>query len=63
MERDVPEHANWCTKKRVPRFLFFEGLKDKKVIHREKRSRSLNEVKPVVNISKNLHIFLEISPM
>ena len=63
MERDVPKHVHWCTKKRGPRFLFFEGLKDKKVIHREKKSRSLNEVKLVVNISKNLQIFLEISPM
>ena len=34
----------------------------KKVIDRGKRSKSLNEVKPVKNISKNLQSFLEISP-
>ena len=37
--------------------------KTKKVIDREKRSKTLSEVKPVQNISKNLHSFLEISPM
>ena len=35
----------------------------KKVIDRGKRSKSLNEVKPVKNISKNLQSFLEISPV
>ena len=35
--------------------------KTKKVIDREKRSKTLSEVKPVQNISKNLHSFLEIS--
>ena len=34
----------------------------KKVIARRKRSKILNEVKPVGNISKNLQSFLEISP-
>ena len=33
----------------------------KKVIHRGKRSKTLSEVKPVENISKNLQSFLEIS--
>ena len=37
--------------------------KTKKVIDREKRSKTLSEVKPVENISKNLKNFLEISPM
>ena len=35
----------------------------KKVIHRGKRSKTLHEVKPLKNISKNLQGFLEISPM
>ena len=35
----------------------------KKVIDRGKRSKTLIEVKQVKNISKNLHSFLEISPM
>ena len=35
----------------------------KKVIDRGKRSKTLSEVKPVENISKNLQSFLEISPM
>ena len=35
----------------------------KKVINREKRSKTLSEVKPVENISKNLQSFLEISPV
>ena len=35
----------------------------KKVINRRKRSKTLSEVKPVRNISKNLQSFLEISPM
>ena len=34
-----------------------------KVINTGKRSKTLREVKPVENISKNLQIFLEISPM
>ena len=33
----------------------------KKVINRGKRSKTLSEVKPVKNISKNLQMFLEIS--
>ena len=42
---------------------------DSKTVHidegddREKRSKTLNEVKPVKNISKNLQSLLEISPM
>ena len=36
--------------------------KTKKVINRRKRNKTLSEVKPVENISKNLHSFLEISP-
>ena len=35
----------------------------KKVINRGKRSKTLSEVKPVKNISKNLQSFLEIRPM
>ena len=35
----------------------------KKVINREKRSKTLSEVKPVENISKNLQSFLEVSPV
>ena len=35
----------------------------KKVIDRGKRSKVLNEVKPVGNISENLQSFLEISPV
>ena len=38
-------------------------IKAKKVIDREKRSKTLSEVKLVKNISKNLQSFLEISPM
>ena len=34
-----------------------------KVINRGKRSKTLSEVKPVENISKNLQTFLEISPV
>ena len=34
--------------------------KTKKVIDRGKRSKTLSEVKPVENISKNLQSFLEI---
>ena len=37
--------------------------KTNKVILREKRSKTLSEVKPVENISKNLQSFLEISPV
>ena len=36
--------------------------KDDKSHHREKRSKTLSEIKPVENISKNLQRFLEISP-
>ena len=35
----------------------------KKVIDRGKRSKTLNEAKPVENIGKNLQSFLEISPV
>ena len=35
--------------------------KDEEVIDRGKRSKTLSEVKPVENISKNLESFLEIS--
>ena len=35
----------------------------KKVIDRGKRSKTLSEVKQVESISKNLHSFLEISPI
>ena len=34
-----------------------------KVIDRGKRSKTLSEVKPVENISKNLQSFLEVSPL
>ena len=37
--------------------------KDKKVIDRGKTSKTLSEVMPVKNISKNLQSFLEINPM
>ena len=33
----------------------------KKVIDRGKRSKTLNEIKPAENISKNLQSFVEIS--
>ena len=36
-------------------------IKTKKVIDRGKRSKTLSEVKPVENVSKNLQSFLEIS--
>ena len=36
-------------------------MKTKKVIERRKRSKTLSEVKPFKNISKNLQSFLEIS--
>ena len=35
----------------------------KKVIDRGKRSKTLSEIKPVENISKNLWSFLEICPV
>ena len=35
----------------------------KRVIDRGKRSKTLSDVKPVENISKNLQSFLEISPV
>ena len=35
----------------------------KNVINGGKRSMTLSEVKPVKKISKNLHSFLEMSPM
>ena len=35
----------------------------KKVINRGKRSKTMSEVKPVENISKNRQSFLEISPV
>ena len=35
----------------------------KKVINKGKRSKTLSEVKPVENISKNLQSFLEIRPV
>ena len=35
----------------------------KKVIDRGKGSKTLSEVKPVKNMSKNLQSFLEISPV
>ena len=35
----------------------------KKVIDRGKRSKTVSEVKPVKNISKNLESFLEMSPV
>ena len=37
--------------------------KTKEVIDRGKRIKTVNEVKPVKNISKNLQSFLEISPV
>ena len=38
-------------------------IKTKKGINKEKRSKTLKEVRPVENITKNLQRFLEISPM
>ena len=35
----------------------------KKVIDRGKRIKTLSEVKPVKNLSKNLQSFLELSPV
>ena len=37
--------------------------KTKKVIDIGKRSKALNDIKPVKNISKNLQSFLEIRPV
>ena len=37
--------------------------KTKKVIDRGKRNKTLSEVKPVKNISKNVQSFLEITPV
>ena len=37
--------------------------KQKKVIDRGKRSKTLCKVKPAENINKNLQSFLEISPL
>ena len=37
--------------------------KTKKVIDRGKRNKTLSEVNPAENISKNLQSFLEICPM
>ena len=38
-------------------------IKTKKVIDREKQSKTLSGVKPVENISKDLQSFLEIRPV
>ena len=38
-------------------------IKTTKVISGGKKSKTLSEVKPVANISKNLQSFLDISPM
>ena len=38
-------------------------IKRKKVSNKRKRSKTLSEVKPVENISKNLKSFLAISPV
>ena len=35
----------------------------KKVINRKRKSKTLSEVKPIENISKNLQSFLEINPV
>ena len=35
----------------------------KKMINREKTSKTLDKVKPVKNISKNLQSFVEVSPV
>ena len=40
-----------------------EKIKIKKVIDRGKRSKTLSEVKPVENRSKNLQSFVETSPV
>ena len=38
-------------------------LKDEEDIYRGKRTKTLNEVKQVENISKNLESFFEVSPL
>ena len=38
-------------------------MKMKKLIDREKKGKTLSEVKPVKNIGKSLQSFLEISPV
>ena len=38
-------------------------IKMKKMINREKTGKTLDEVKPVKNISKNLQSFVEVSPV
>ena len=38
-------------------------IKTNKLIDREKRTKTLHEIKPVKNIIKNLPSFLEISPV
>ena len=38
-------------------------IKTKKVTDRGKTSTTMNEVQPAKNISKNMHSFLEISPV
>ena len=40
-----------------------DEIESKKVIDRGKRSKTLSEIKPVENISKNLQSFLEVSPV
>ena len=39
------------------------NIKTRKVIDRGKRSKTLSEVKPVKNVSKNMQSFLEIRPV
>ena len=40
-----------------------DEIESKKVIDRGKRSKTLREIKPVENVSKNLQSFLEVSPV
>ena len=40
-----------------------DEIESKKVIDRGKRSKTLSEIKPVENVSKNLKSFLEVSPV
>ena len=40
-----------------------DEIESKKVINRGKRSKTLREIKPVENVSKNLQSFLEVSPV
>ena len=40
-----------------------DEIESKKVIDRGKRSKTLSEIKPVENVSKNLQSFLEVSPV